>query len=61
MTAQQNNGLQWSTTGQIHCAAYLRASPASIEADNHYIAVATDLASRYDLDGIHLDDQALLR
>ncbi len=51
----QLNGLQWDTGGDIHCSAYVRSSPASIFADNHFLAVATDLVTRYDIDGIHLD------
>ena len=49
------NGLQWRTNREIHCDAYLRATPASIFGDNHLLAVATDLVQRYDIDGIHLD------
>lgn len=51
-----NNGLQWDTGDNIICGdGYLWASPASVFADNHYLSVANDLASRYDLDGLHLD------
>ncbi|RMG95927.1 MAG: hypothetical protein D6706_11150 [Chloroflexi bacterium] len=49
------NGLQWHTTGEVSCETYLRATPASVTVDDHLIAVATDLVTRYDIDGIHLD------
>jgi uncharacterized lipoprotein YddW (UPF0748 family) len=51
----QPAGLQWSTTGAIHCSGYQRATPASIFVDDHLMAVAQDLVNRYDIDGIHLD------
>jgi uncharacterized lipoprotein YddW (UPF0748 family) len=50
------NGLQWTTTGDLNCSVYLRASPASSVANDHFKAVAADLVSRYDIDGIHLDN-----
>ncbi len=55
-TGGKNNGLQWDTGDNVICNdGYLWASPASVFADNHYLAVARDLANRYDLDGLHLD------
>lgn len=51
-----NNGLQWLAGSTEQClSSYYRASPASIFDDDHLVAVANDLAARYDLDGIHLD------
>jgi uncharacterized lipoprotein YddW (UPF0748 family) len=50
------NGLQWDTDDNIHCSVYQRSSPASVFADDHYLAVASDLVNRYDIDGIHLDN-----
>lgn len=50
------NGLQWDTNDQIHCQVYQRATPASVFHDDHFIAVATDLVTRYAVDGIHLDN-----
>jgi uncharacterized lipoprotein YddW (UPF0748 family) len=54
-TNGQLNGLQWTTSGQVPCSDYQRATPASVVGDDHYLAVATDLVKRYDIDGIHLD------
>jgi uncharacterized lipoprotein YddW (UPF0748 family) len=51
-----NNGLQWDTNDNTICRdGYLWATPASVFADTHYLAVARDLANRYEIDGIHLD------
>ena len=55
-TGSKLNGLQWTTTGDVSCGAYLRASPASSTANNHFKAVVADLVTRYDIDGIHLDN-----
>ena len=49
------NGLQWIDGDTVYCSAYQLATPASVFADDHLVAVATDLATRYDIDGIHLD------
>ncbi|MBK8431958.1 MAG: family 10 glycosylhydrolase [Chloroflexi bacterium] len=49
------NGVQWAGQTGTQCSSYLRTSPASIFVDDHLMAVANDLASRYDLDGLHLD------
>lgn len=51
------NGLQWLTDGQVYCSGdqYLWASPASEFYDDHVIAVANDIADRYEIDGLHLD------
>lgn len=50
------NGLQWLDNGDVLCDVYRRATPASSFGDEHYIAVAKDLVTRYDIDGIHLDN-----
>lgn len=50
------NGLQWYDTGEVLCDVYRRATPASSFGDDHYLAVAADLVTRYDIDGIHLDN-----
>jgi uncharacterized lipoprotein YddW (UPF0748 family) len=55
-TGGKLNGLQWDTNDQIHCSVYQRSSPASVYADNHFLAVAQDLVNRYAIDGIHLDN-----
>lgn len=49
------NGLQWTTSNEVYCGAYLRGTPASIFLDDHLIAVGQDLVTRYDIDGLHLD------
>jgi uncharacterized lipoprotein YddW (UPF0748 family) len=49
------HGLQWTTGDDIHCSGYQRATPASFFVDDHLMAVATDIVSRYDVDGLHLD------
>ena len=49
------NGLQWTTSDDLYCGAYMRGTPASIYLDNHLIAVGKDLVTRYDIDGLHLD------
>jgi len=38
------------------CGSYLWATPALSLTNQHIIAVAVDLATRYDIDGIHLDN-----
>ncbi len=48
------NGSVWNADGE-YCSGYLRASPASNFADEHYLAVAADIVNRYDVDGIHMD------
>jgi len=55
--AEKVNGLQWLTDGQVYCSGdqYLWASPASEFHDDHVIAVAKDIANRYEIDGLHLD------
>jgi len=55
-TAGKLDGLQWDTSDNVHCSVYQRSSPASVFADNHFLAIATDLVTRYDIDGIHLDN-----
>lgn len=49
------NGLQWDTSKNVLCSTYLRATPASVFADEHYLEVARYLADNYDIDGLHLD------
>lgn len=49
------NGLQWNSGGQVVCSSYQRGTPASVFLDDHLMAVATDLVTRYDVDGLHLD------
>jgi len=48
-------GLTWTSGGSVACGDYQRASPASISNDDHMLAVAADILSRYDVDGLHLD------
>jgi uncharacterized lipoprotein YddW (UPF0748 family) len=48
-------GLQWNSSGQVICSDYMRASPASIFGDDLLLAVAKDIVTRYDVDGLHLD------
>ncbi len=55
MTGDKINGMQWTTTGDVSCGTYQRATPASGFADTHYLSVAQYLADNYDIDGIHLD------
>lgn len=55
-TDDKLNGLQWATTGDLSCSVYLRASPASSVANDHFKAVTADLVSRYEIDGVHLDN-----
>lgn len=50
------NGLQWNTQRKIVCAdSYSWATPASMPLADHLVAVANDIVSRYDVDGLHLD------
>lgn len=51
-----NAGFQWNTSYQVNCDVYIRATPASVFADNHYLEVATYLVENYDIDGLHLDN-----
>jgi uncharacterized lipoprotein YddW (UPF0748 family) len=55
-TEGKPNGLQWLSNKDVLCDVYRRATPASSFGDTHYLAVATDLVTRYDIDGIHLDN-----
>jgi uncharacterized lipoprotein YddW (UPF0748 family) len=48
-------GLQWNRDYEIPNEYYLRATPASFVVDEQLLAVAEDLVTRYDLDGLHLD------
>jgi uncharacterized lipoprotein YddW (UPF0748 family) len=54
-TGSTPNGLQWATNGDVCLGSYWRATPASVFADNHYLAVAQYLADNYAIDGLHLD------
>ena len=49
------NGLQWNTAHEVAGGSYQRATPASFFVDEHLVAVATDLVTRYEIDGLHLD------
>lgn len=49
-------GLQWNQSYEVPQEFYLRATPASFLVDEQLLAVTRDLVSRYDLDGIHLDN-----
>ena len=54
-TGNKLNGMQWNTAGQQLCLPYQYATPASTFVDDHLVAVATDLVTRYNIDGLHLD------
>ncbi len=56
VTGGKLKGLQWHSNSAVLCDVYQRATPASVFGDNHYLAVAADLVTRYDIDGIHLDN-----
>ncbi|MDX1617021.1 MAG: family 10 glycosylhydrolase [Candidatus Promineifilaceae bacterium] len=50
--------LQWrdSDADPLSCAdGYMRASPASIEVDEHMLQAADYILNHYDVDGLHLD------
>ena len=55
-TSGKLNGLQWDTGDNVHFSGYVRSSPASVYADDHLMAVAADILSRYNVDGLHLDN-----
>ncbi len=55
VTAGKLHGLQWTQSGDVHCSGYVRAAPSSAYFDDHLLAVVSDLVTRYDIDGIHLD------
>ena len=55
ITNGKPNGILWDTSYNVQCSTYQRATPASIDYDNHLIAIGQDLINRYDIDGIHLD------
>lgn len=55
VTFNKVNGLQWDDRGEVVCASYRYASPASPVFEDHFLAVAADIASRYAVDGLHLD------
>lgn len=48
-------GLQWDKAQNIHCLVYQQATPVSSFVSDHLLAVISDIATRYDVDGIHLD------
>jgi len=54
-TSGKLKGLQWDTASNVNCSGYLRATPASVYADDQYLEVARYLANNYDIDGLHLD------
>ncbi len=54
-TEGKNNGVQWDSDGNIVCHVYQYMSPASLLGDAHLLAVAQDLVTRYNVDGLHLD------
>ena len=54
-TDNKPNGLQWTADYTLECSSYQRATPASTFVDDHLLAVAADLVTRYDVDGLHLD------
>ncbi len=61
----RNNGVSWSAwrvynpdgnpMNLMTCSGYLWATPAWEGVRSHFLHVVTDLVTRYDLDGIHLD------
>ncbi len=54
-TNDKPNGFIWNINEDVQCDTYIRATPASIFVNDHLIAVGTDLVTRYDIDGLHLD------
>jgi uncharacterized lipoprotein YddW (UPF0748 family) len=54
-TNGQLNGMQWNTAGKQLCIPYQYATPSSTFVDDHLIAIASDLVTRYEIDGLHLD------
>ncbi|MCO6452654.1 MAG: family 10 glycosylhydrolase [Caldilineales bacterium] len=55
VTLNKVNGLQWLDDGTVACASYRYASPASKFYEDHLLAVASELAYHYAIDGLHLD------
>jgi uncharacterized lipoprotein YddW (UPF0748 family) len=55
VTFNKVNGLQWDDRGEVVCTSYRYASPASSVFEAHFLAVATELATHYAIDGLHLD------
>jgi uncharacterized lipoprotein YddW (UPF0748 family) len=55
ISGDRPHGLQWTTSDQIPCSDYVRATPASFFVDDHLMEVATYLVQQYDIDGLHLD------
>jgi len=61
----QGNGISWSAwrvydsggnpMNLMTCLSYLWATPAWEGMRSHFLNVVTDLVTRYDLDGVHLD------
>jgi uncharacterized lipoprotein YddW (UPF0748 family) len=50
------NGAQWNTNNQIVCTdGYVWATPASSFFNDHMVAVAKEIITNYDVDGLHLD------
>ena len=54
-TGGQLNGAVWQENGTLLCSGYRYASPAATFVADHTIAIAKDLVTRYEIDGIHLD------
>ncbi len=54
-TPARPHALQWSNDGQVICGSYRYATPASRFYEEHLVQVATELASNYAIDGLHLD------
>ncbi len=50
-----NLGLQQAENGEVVCASYRYASPASPWVQQHLLWAAAELATHYALDGLHLD------
>ncbi|MFO7538911.1 MAG: family 10 glycosylhydrolase [Chloroflexota bacterium] len=55
LTDDRLNGMQWNQAGEQLCIPYQYATPASVFVDDHLLAVAGDLVTRYAIDGLHLD------
>lgn len=50
-----NHGLQRLENGEVVCASYRYASPASPQVQQHLFWVAAELIAHYAIDGLHLD------
>lgn len=64
-TFSRQNGVSWSAwrvydssgtpMNMMTCSSYLWATPAWEGMRSHFLGVVTDLVTRYELDGVHLD------